>query len=97
MPYGNLFSPLCSFLSSSYSMNRVEDIGGVIPIAARITDPNGDILQDYKPLLRKDCQVLHCVLHIVKLLVMKLDNFRNIAHACGYSIVLEEGSERIPV
>lgn len=28
---------------------------------------------------------------------MRLDNFRNIVHACGYSIVLEKGGERIPV
>ncbi len=48
MPYGNLFSPLCRFFPSSYFMNRVENIGGVITIAARITDANCDILQDYK-------------------------------------------------
>ena len=28
---------------------------------------------------------------------IRLDNFRNIAHACGYSLVLEKDGERIPV
>ena len=50
MPYWNYLIAFSCFLARGYFMHYVKDIGGIIPIAARVTDAYRDIFQNHKPI-----------------------------------------------
>ena len=50
MPYWNYFIAFSRFLARGYFVHYVKDIGGIIPIAARIADTYRDIFQNHKPI-----------------------------------------------
>ena len=48
MPYWNYLIAFSRFLARGYFVHYMKNIGGIIPIAARIADAYRDIFQDHK-------------------------------------------------
>lgn len=50
MPYWNYLIAFSCFLARGYFVHCMKDIGGIIPIAARIADAYRDVFQNHKPI-----------------------------------------------
>ena len=50
MPYWNYLIAFSYFLARSYFVHCMKDIGGIIPIAARIADAYRDLFQNHEPI-----------------------------------------------